>query len=143
VRFELASSGNYDLKEGTATLVSYTKENGITNCRCSVSNVQGTVQANTRALVLRDSAVSSLLITAIFNVNLTCTGSTDPACSTASEVVIASWALTGQNPDCTNTQSTGFTDPAHVNGSWTTMCPINQQLLGRQEETTWSLTGKL
>ncbi len=143
LRFNLSSTGNYDLAEAQATLVSYRKENGITNCTCSASNVMGTIEANTGAFVFRNGAVEELQFSAIFTVPLICTGSTDPACANYTTVEAVPWALTGVNPGCTNMVDATYSDPNHINGTWKMVCAANPELRGRLEEMRWSLAADL
>jgi hypothetical protein len=144
VRFNLGSSAtsrSYDLEESVATLLSFSKENGVANCTCSASNVPGTIQASSGAMTLRDGGVESLTLNALFTVPVTCTGSTDPACADYTTVEVVPWSLTNQNPSCINSVTAGYDDASRVAGSWSSVCPANSQLLGRVEEMSWSLNG--
>ncbi len=137
------NTASYELAAGTATLLQIEKETGITNCRCNAFGVSGTVEANTGALILDTTAgvVSEFQFSAVFNVPLVCSGSTDPACANMSGNEVVAWALTGFNAACTGVQQLAFTSPRQLTGSWSVTCPVNPQVQGRIEEVSWSFEG--
>lgn len=140
LKLTLDQRTTYDLAAGTATLVSVEKENGISNCRCTASNVKGTIEAAPKAFLTLNGTVTTFQFSTQFMVPWTCTGNTDPACANTVSPYPVSWLLPGeQNSACTNTLMTGFGDPERIDGSWTTNCPATPELRGEIEEVSWSL----
>lgn len=135
--------GTYDFVDGPATLNSVSKENGITNCTCSARDFVGMLSSGTGTMTLDAAAgkVTNLQFAANFTVPLTCTGSTDPACSTETDVPLIAFVTSGMNAACTGSTMLSFSDPKTITGHWSMTCPANPQLVGREEEATWALTG--
>lgn len=144
VSLRRSSGSTYDLEAGSATLVRIEKGTQISGCTCSASNVSGTIEANTGAMVLDQTSakVTTFQWSASFTVPFTCTGSSDPSCVGSATPEFVAFGLVGADPACTLSQQVGYTNPNKFSGDRTVTCPVNPQQRGLLEESTWVLTGQ-